>query len=372
MPDEIIEHTEASAAKIIEQQLSGLTGLEDVLGKDPTPAQEEAPKEETPKEEPTDVPVEDTEEDSPKQEDAEPAEDSVEQKTDADEHPEEEETAQIETLAELAEALNLTQEELSGTLKHTFKAAGTEHTVSLAEMQKGYQLQADYTKGKEALAQAKAEADRKSQEELVRYQNAHKQLADQYGLATQLLQEQLNNPEMETLKSTDPGAYWVHKAELKEKLETVAALRAQSKNQYQQQLQKQQVAFIEAEAAKVRQALPDWSNDHAQTVVDMARELGFNDDDLSAMHDSRIILGLQKLGSLEKENAALRKQVETGTKITKKIKRTVPKLQKPNPSQAKKTVDVKTANLNKLTARLKKSGRPEDAIALIEYQLNQG
>ena len=143
------------------------------------------------------------------------------------------------------------------------KAAGEEKEVTLDELIKGYQLGADYTKKTTEVAEQRkaVEAERKAIEEAkyVRDNYAQRlQAVEQLLTSQQTPQEDLN-----LLKENDPIGYAVKVAEMAEKKEQLAAIRAEQariaqeqQSEYAQAMQ----AKVQEEAAKLAQALPEFSD----------------------------------------------------------------------------------------------------------------
>lgn len=108
---------------------------------------------------------------------------------------EDEESGAIETLTQLAEAMEMDPEDLFATLQHTVKAAGEEHTVTLADLVTGFQLRADYDRGKTALAEQRRIFETEQTERVDSFKQNSSVLAQQFALVEQALAARLPGPQ---------------------------------------------------------------------------------------------------------------------------------------------------------------------------------
>jgi hypothetical protein len=252
-------------------------------------------------------------------------------------------------------------QEVEETPRYRVKAAGEEREVSLDDLIKSYQLGTDYTQKTQALAeQRKAiEAEKAAVEQA-------KSLRDQYAqrleLIEKVLSEQNKTEDIEHLKDTDPIGYAVKVAELSQREKQLTAVQAERSRLAQQQQaeyqQKLQEVLIQ-EAGKVSQAIPEWNTEKGEDVRKdirtYAKGLGFSDQELSQVYDSRAVLTLWKAAQYDK-------LISNKPEVTKKVSE-APKMMKPG------TAKVSNPESDALKAernRLRKSGKARDAATIFE------
>ena len=246
------------------------------------------------------------------------------------------------------------------------KAAGEEKEVTLDELIKGYQLGADYTKKTTEVAEQRkaVEAERQAIEEA-------KSLRDNYAQRLQaidnFLTSQLPQEDLSSLKENDPIGYAVKVAEMAEKKEQLAAVRAEQARIAQEQQADYARAMSERvaqEAAKLAQVLPEFSDpakgeNFRKEIRNYGKTLGFTDEELASVIDSRHVVTLHKAMMYDK----LQKSKPA---ITKKVNE-APRLMRAGTSG--NTKDSEAQRINKQKAQLRSSGKVKDAAALFEQFL---
>jgi len=282
----------------------------------------------------------------------EPSEEQVEPvESEEIEAQEDEESAEVEG-----------DEEVEEQPVYRIKAAGEEKDVTLDDLVKSYQLGADYTKKTQEIAeQRKAiEAERSAIEESRQLRDAY---AQRLQAIEQFLAQQQSEDDLESLKETDPIGYAVKVAELSQKEKQLYAVRAeqqrlaqQQQAEYQQNLQR----FVQTEMAKLSQTLPEFSDpEKGQSIRSdlrkFATSIGYSDEELSQVYDSRHVQVLYKAMQYDK-------LMQSKPQITKKVNE-APKMLKPGVAKAKSS---EADALKKEKARLRSSGRVADAAAIFE------
>jgi hypothetical protein len=242
------------------------------------------------------------------------------------------------------------------------KAAGEEKDVTLDELVKNYQLGADYTKK----SQAVAEERKVVQAEYQAIQEA-KQLRDQYAQRLQVIEQMLSRGEepenLDYLKETDPIGYAVKVAELSQKEKQIAQVRAeQARINAQQEQDRQQWMsnLVRQESEKLATALPDYVDPEKgeslrKSVRSYGKELGFSDEELASVVDSRHVITLYKAMQYDKLQASK-------PAINKKLAE-APKVMKSGVSQSR---DTNNEQYKKQKAKARATGRVADAAALFE------
>ena len=253
------------------------------------------------------------------------------------------------------------EEEAEEPPKYRVKAAGEEKEVTLDELIKSYQLGTDYTKKSQAVAEERkaVEAERQRIEE-ARY------LRDQYAERLQIIEQMLNQqPEgenLEALKENDPIGYaiaYTDQQRRKEQLAQVQAERQRIAEQQQQERQEQLGQVIQAEARKLAEAIPEYADPQKGEIArrelrEFGLKLGFSEQELSGVYDSRQVLALWKAMQYDKLQSA-----KPG--ITKKVNE-APKVLKAGVSQGRDGNE----ELKKLKAKARQTGRVADAAKAFE------
>jgi len=246
--------------------------------------------------------------------------------------------------------------------RFTVKAAGEEKEVTLDELMQGYQLGADYTKKTQEVAEQRkaVEAEQKAIQEA-------KQVRDTYAQRLQAIEQFLtgnqDSPEdLAAMKENDPIGYAVKVAELTEKKEQLAQVRAeQHRIAQQQQAEEQQnlAKRVQEEAQKLSQVLPEFS-DQAKgeqlrsEIRNYGKSVGFTDQELANVYDSRHVIMLHKAMMYDKLQKA-----KPG--VTKKVAQ-APKMVKAGTKVKTGNADIRKKQMNKL----KQTGKARDAAALFE------
>ena len=252
-------------------------------------------------------------------------------------------------------------EELEEPQKFRVKAAGEEREVTLDELIKSYQLGTDYTKKSQAVAEERkaVEAERQAVQEA-------KALRDQYAQRLEMLETMLQPQETENLdylKETDPIGYAVKVAEMAQREKQLAQVQAERQRIAQQQEQDRQMqmqSLVREEMQKLTAAIPEFADPaKGETIRNdiraFGKQLGFSDQELAAVYDSRAVLTLYKAMQYDKLMASK-------PEVTKKVNQ-APKAIKPGVAQSR---DTNAEELKKLKARAKQSGRVADAASVFE------
>ena len=241
------------------------------------------------------------------------------------------------------------------------KAAGEEREVTLDELIKSYQLGTDYTKKSQAVAEERkaVESERQAVQEA-------KQLRDTYAQRLEMIEQMLQPQQeenLEYLKETDPIGYSVKVAEMVQKEKQLAAVQAERSRIQQQQEQDRQAQMqhvVAEEMQKLSAAIPEFTDPAKGEAIRndiraFGKQIGFSDNELAAVYDSRAVLTLYKAMQYDKLVASKPAITKKVTEAPKAIKSGV---SKPRDSNAEET--------RKLKARAKSSGSVRDAASVFE------
>ena len=241
------------------------------------------------------------------------------------------------------------------------KAAGEEREVTLDELIKSYQLGTDYTKKSQAVAEERkvVEAERQAVQEA-------KQMRDTYAQRLEMIEQMLQPQQeenLEYLKETDPIGYSVKVAEMVQREKQLAAVQAERyriNQQQEQDRQAQMQSVVAEEMQKLSAAIPEFTDPAKGEAIrndirTFGKQLGFSDNELAAVYDSRAVLTLYKAMQYDK-------LVASKPAITKKVNE-APKAIK---SGVSKPRDSNAEETRKLKARAKASGSIRDAASVFE------
>ena len=242
------------------------------------------------------------------------------------------------------------------------KVAGEEKELTLSELKTLAQQGADYTKKTQQVAeQRKAlEAEAKAIEEA-------KYLRDAYAQRLQAMEQLLNSPEqnedLEYLKESDPIGYAVRVAEKqqqREQLQAVQAERQRIAEQQQAEYAQQVQGYLAQQAEQLSKVLPDYTDPvkgealRSELRSFAKTNLGFSDEELSQVRDSRQVVALHKAMLYDKLQQAK-------PNVTKRV------------SEAPKTIKsgngvkpTTSENVKRQQQQLRQSGKVRDAAKLFE------
>lgn len=241
------------------------------------------------------------------------------------------------------------------------KAAGEEREVTLDELIKSYQLGTDYTKKSQAVAEDRkaVEAERQAVQEA-------KQMRDTYAQRLEMIEQMLQPQQEENLdylKETDPIGYSVKVAEMvqrEKQLSAVQAERYRINQQQEQDRQAQMQSLVAEEMQKLSASLPEFADPTKGEAIrndirTYGKQMGFSENELAAVYDSRAVLTLYKAMQYDK-------LVASKPAINKKVSE-APRAIKPGVSKSR---DSNTEEIKKLKAKARSSGSLRDAANVFE------
>jgi hypothetical protein len=283
-----------------------------------------------------------------------------------DDAPTQEPDTNIHTLAELAEALEVTPDELKASIQHTFRAADEDITVTLAELEKGYQKDADYRRQTGQLAEARRQAEAEYQARMQQFEQANHIAAQNFQVAEQLLAAELNDPRLAHLRDSDPAEWTARREEIGQRVNALRQQRQQAAQQYEQFVSQQQGELRQREMQFLQQKLPDFGQQHVQQARSAMSSLGYSDTEIGNILDHRLVLGALELATLRAEVEELRALKTRAADTVKRVKKDLPKLQKPGKQTNRSKSGIRKDNVQRLKERARRSGSVEDAARVIE------
>ncbi|WP_373089279.1 hypothetical protein [Zhongshania sp.] len=352
-------NTVSSAASALEQ--SGV--LDSILGS-------EEPKQEVESVETEDKTTDEVELDGETDDDSEEVEESEDtdqedaelESEEGEETESDEEQITLESLDDLAKALEVSPDELLDTLKVNVTIDGEAQTVTLREAQAGYQKDADYRRKTSELAQQRREFETKAQQASQEVEYQHQVAANVLMQAEKQLLGELSAHSLQELRETDPSAWAAKYASLNQRQQEINQLKQQAAQAYQQQ--RQQLEQQQSEAMQQRMAeemeslqklIPDFKDVKPKLEGYLQSSYGFTPQDMSQVSDHRVIDLVRK--------AMLYDQQSQKVSTAKKKVKAKPKMQKP----AKQAAPAPKADKLRVSkSRLKKTGHVRDAASAIE------
>lgn len=301
---------------------------------------------------------------SPKREDGTATGDKPEQREDARPTATQAPAATEKTGSEQAQAASTeetteAQTETEAPRTHKITVAGKEIEVTEEELRKGYSREADYTRKSQELAAARQKFETE-EAAAVRAERA------QYEELLAKLKTVVNPVEPDWIKLRNElgpdefSARFVEYTEAKKARDSIDAEEQRLAAIRQAEAVAGFNKHVAAEREKLVAILPDF-NDAAKAEVltkelgEFARTMGFDDSDLGAVTDHRLVVLLHK--AMQGEKAA-RKAPEIKSKIEQSIATSAPGA-KSNPTPKN---ELRAAN-----ERLKQSGRVEDAADVFKH-----
>ena len=283
------------------------------------------------------------------------------------EAPEEQETQAVEQEYESEDSQEYEdgEEYSEPTPTYKVKVGKEELDVPLDELLKGYSRTADYTRKTQEIAETRkaVEADRQKIEEAARLRDTY---AQRLGVIEQMLSQGEKAEDLTALKESDPIGYAVRVAEQTEREKQLAAVRAEQSRIAQQQQAEQQErlnAHLQAEGLKLQEAIPEMADPAKGQAIrtdirNYAKKIGFSDQELSQVYDSRAVTALYKAMQYDKLTAGKQDAV-------KKVAQ-APRMMRPGTStpEARETQEGK-----KLREQLRRSGNKNDAARIFERLL---
>jgi len=254
------------------------------------------------------------------------------------------------------------QEQVEEKPRYKVKASGEEIEVTLDDLIKGYQREADYTKKTQTLAEQRkqVEAERSEIEQA-------KTVRDQYQARLALIENALRSREpqenLEALKETDPIGFAVKVAEQTQRekqLQAIQLERARIAQQQQAEQTQNLNSHLAVEAHKLAEAIPEYADEQKSVQVkkdirDYAKKIGWSDEELASVYDSRAVLTLYRAMQYDK-------LIGNKANVTKKVNE-APKMLKAGVSRQ---TDANADQTKKAQNKLKQTGNIRDAASVFE------
>jgi hypothetical protein len=241
------------------------------------------------------------------------------------------------------------------------KVAGEDKELTLTELKTLAQQGADYTKKTQQVAEQRkaVEAEQRAIEEAKYMRDAY---AERLQAMEQLLSSQQPQEDLESLKESDPIGYAVRVAEMsqnKEKLYAIQAERQRIAEMQQAEQQQGMQQYLSQQAAVLSETLPEYSDPVKgeklrSDLRSFAKNLGFSDQELSAVRDARHVMALYKAMQYDKLQ-------QSKPQLNKRVSEPPKTIKSGNSNTAANTDQAKKA-----LAQLQKTGKVRDAASAFE------
>jgi hypothetical protein len=266
------------------------------------------------------------------------------------------------------------EEETSGSNQELYKVVvdGQEQEVTLDELTKGYSRQSDYTRKTEKLSQDRKSVEEKNAE-YTRLNEEAKIKRDQYENQLQVLSQQLQtteqNVDMDRLYQEDPAEYVKQKAEQDRRKELLQASEQEQNRiraEKQQESDKVYSQYLDNERKLLAEKLPiygdkDKGPEFIKNLTSYAKSIGYTDQEISMLVDHRAVMMLANAYRYDKLKKANLKNKKV-TKVSKVVSSSSPKVDDDS--------DV-VKRMNSKKATLKKTGKVQDAVSILEQMYSQ-
>jgi hypothetical protein len=254
---------------------------------------------------------------------------------------------------EAQEDIDETSEEPS----YVVKVDGSEMEVTLNELLRGYQREADYTRKTSELSLEKSKYNDLLQQSQSEINQKLSTLTELTTMAQQELQREYSNIDFERLYEDDPVEAARQEHKMRKRAENLNMIQEETRANQMQEFQK----YIQEQQNKIATLIPDFSDPNKATKMksDMRRYLsgvGYSDQEINSIYDSRQVLLIKDAMTYDK----LRK---ANPKVTKKVAK-APRVVKPGVAKTK--ADELAQRRRDKLSRLKKSGQIKDAAKIFK------
>ena len=254
------------------------------------------------------------------------------------------------------------QEQVSEPRTYTVKIDGKDTEGTEDELLSGYSRQADYTRKSQVLAEQRKKMDEElaaTQQERQQYQSQ----LEQFNLQADSKLEEFKSVDWTKLKEEDPMEYALKRDQYRELQENKRLVAEEQQNLAQKQQAEMQTKWNEELARQqevMAQRLPEWNDPEKgpklkQNIKTFALKKGFTEQEVDSLIDARSVDVLHK---------AMMYETLLEAKISQKKAKVVPKVQKPGAPSTKS--EVNSEKVKQTRARLKRSGRVDDAALAIK------
>lgn len=287
--------------------------------------------------------------------------------SDVQEPDNEEEALEFESLSQIAEALEMSQDDFLNKFNGKIKVDGEESEISLSEALHGYQRQADYQRKTAELADQRRQFDEAVKQQQAEWSQYNNLAQASLQAAQDVLLKDFQEVNWQELETADPGTAALYRQKFQERQQDIQNHHTQlmqAQQQQAQQLQEQQYyqrqQLLAEQQEMLSKAAPDWTQDTSKQLGEYLMSNGYSQSEVDGLIDHRAALMARK--------AMLYDQQQKSVEVAKAKVKTLPRMLKPgnkNQPKAKNADQIKS-----LKGKLKRSGSVQDAAALLLERMN--
>lgn len=299
-----------------------------------------------------------------------------EERTEGGEPEGQDDAISISTLSELAEHIGVDVADLYNLRVPVTTAEGVKSEISLGEWKDGYQQSTKLSKAQQEIQEAR----RALEMERAQVQERIARETQEAGTLLHAIEEQWNAEfqgiDWNNLKASDPAEWAVRRQEMTERQARIREMRQQAAQRLQAMQREQQSQQAKALSEQLKRehealnaAIPEWrdaekAKAEKQALRDYLSSSGFTADELEAAYDHRALVLARKAMLYDQQQ---RKADAARKKVTVKIggKQVL------QPGTRAPKAEAVVDKVNALRAQLRKSGKVDDAAALLEARMTK-
>lgn len=286
---------------------------------------------------------------------------------------EEIEEVMIDNLQALAEYMEVDVSDLYGVQIPITSPDGTPATTTLGDLKDGATTAKIAQKARQEAEELRANLEKQQQEKAQEFEAQHAALAGYLQQANDVLIRDFNNVDWNRLEQEDPGRFAAMRQQFAERNAELQGAWQNAQQNYMQYQHQQQEAHqqnlakhLEAEEAALLASVPEWGDVKVRETEtgklrDYLQETGYKSDEIDRAYDHRMLVLARK--------AMLFDQMSSKAEVAKKkVAKLGKKVLKSGTRQSK--ADQANTRNNQLRAKLRKSGKMEDAVNVISGMLS--
>lgn len=282
---------------------------------------------------------------------------------------EDSEVIEIGTLHELAEHIGVEVGDLYNIRVPVTGSDGIKSEISLGEWKDAYQGTDKLTKAQKELAEQRDRWEAERQQAASRIEQSLKTAQSLTEAAERQLMQDIERIDWNGLRDADPAEYAARRQELLERQRLLEDAKARVSQEIQREHAERQTQseaqwqeILRKEQKALQEALPEWRDEgkakaEKAALSEYLQGAGFRSEEISNIADHRAVLLARKAMLYDKmvqqSDAAKKKVVKLGKKVL-------------SPGVKQTRTEQKADALSKQRATLRKSGKVDDAAALIE------
>lgn len=238
---------------------------------------------------------------------------------DTDEDDGDEHHGSVQSLADLAKAFDMDEEDLKS-LKATIKVNGRTEEITLGEALSNTQFAKANTEKAQRLASREREFESSRNEKLQQVQQVFQSAKATHFAAVNVLQQELQSQEVQQLKQQDPQAYVQWQDLANQRMGQLQTSYQQLLAQEQQALEAHRAETRKAGLSRLRDALPDFDTPERKTKIrSVLAEFGASEQEMKQILDDRLLLFASKYADMAERLQALEAEKAGTSKRAKAV-----------------------------------------------------